>query len=59
MDDYDFDDNNIETRNRITRSVYTSTSNIPLEVLYEIIPEQPQTLYVPKLKTASEELIKL
>ena len=59
MDDYDFDDNNIETRNRITRSVYTSTSNIPLEVLYESIPEQPQTLYVPKLKTASEELIKL
>ena len=58
--DYDLeDDDDIETRNRIPRSAYTCTSNIPLEVLYTSMPEQPQTLDVPQLKTASEELLNL
>ena len=58
--DYDFDDDDIETRNHnIPRSAYTSTSNIPLEVLYASMPEQPQTLDVPQLKTASEEPLNL
>ena len=57
--DYDFDEDDIETRSRIPRSAYTSTSNIPLEVLYASMPEQPQTLDVPQLKTASEECLNL
>ena len=57
--DYDFDDDDIETRNHIPRSPYTSTSNIPLEVLHASMAEQPQTLDEPQLKTASEEPLNL
>ena len=47
----------LKTRNHIPRSAYTSTSNIPLEVLYASMLET--TLDVPQLKTASEETSKV